>query len=108
MQAKMDGEGKLYKVDITESETVMVETVYATTSFKIVVKRQGDKETVIQKFLDKLQKKGKLGDYKIPRDEWPARKEEFIAKKMKPMVAKPTGEEYEGSFKALFKQLFPE
>ena len=108
MQAKMDGEGKLYKVDITESETTVVETVYATTSFKIVVKHTDDNDTVVQKFMDKLQKKGKLGDYRIPRDEWPARKEEFIAKKMKPIVAKPTGEEYEGSFKALYAQLFPE
>lgn len=108
MQKKMDGEGNLYDVDVQETEEVTLVTRYSTAAFEIVVKHKEGKDDPVAKLLQRLEQKNKLGGYKIAKEEWKGRKESFIVKRMKPVTAKPVGKDYEESFKAFFKKIFPD
>ena len=81
--------------------------VWRTNKFQIKVLKGS-----VDKFKEKLEKKGKLGDYKIPKEEWRARKTDFVQRRMKPIDCDCSGGDYEearnGFLLKLFEVLSPE
>jgi len=107
MQQKMgvddDGEFKLYEVDKQEEQIISRYDIFSTMTFEIKMKVGR-----LQKYRDKLDKRDKFNQLKIPQSEHFSRKRDFIQQKMRPIDPNLSGEDYERSREAFMKVMFPE
>ena len=76
-----------------------------TNTFKLVL-RIKDGLTAADRLIEKLIKTNKLGELKIPKEEHYFRKMGFIISKMRPVIANPSGEDFEVAKQEFFKEVF--
>ena len=101
MKSSEDGEFELYDVDYAEERKVTDYEIWRTTTFELK-QTQGS----LERFKSKLEKRDKYG-YPIHND---IRKKkmclDYIQKKMNPISANISGDDFEGSRNAFYHEMF--